>query len=801
MRTRFFRATVAIIPFLLIGLTFSVDPPALGQDTKAKQGKKPPAKKPPVEEEEAKPPKKKPPVEEEEAPKTPLKKPPTEEESSKKPPKKPPTEEPVKPSEEKVDLLAESRKATSPMLKELCASRSPRRLTASTCAARAGEVEPIPVLIGDRANQTSISYKLFDSPGILGKATFTAGNGDIVAGVPYEQIAVRGVGGFLANTRDLLPGNPNYLSEIDRLSAADKILTVAYRFHEDARKTEKRKGPGWDGIRDELLNKYLDVLSDELRALNASSEKSAHASAVKVVARINEMFPDNLKAQKEIAVWKLTQVGNDLNANDTEYFTAYKTLKALLVKHPNADSKIMDPFKDILRRRAQAHFDEARKLAATDEGKPSAFRQLDMAMLIWPDLAGLKDYQGQLAREYRLLVVGVKRLPELMSPGTALTDPDRWAMELIFESLVKPVPDPDVGRRYEPGLALRLPKIVNMGREFELPQDAVWVHPDGTTEKLNSSSVRGTLALLQDPKFRGMRVAEPVDLIAPSSFRDPFRFTLKLDRGTLEPLGAMTFKILPSDMLEKKADRLLDREFAVNPVGSGPFVYHGRRVVDGREYAVFKANPFYGKRTDRFGLPRIHEIRFVVPTGDPAAELREGKLDMLLDVPTLEMMRMRDPKYELAKSINEVTRTSRRIWMLAVNHRQRYFQDEAGRALRRAIAFAINRDEILKVFQAGTANHRELNGPFPNGTWAAPESPQKLFRFEQAKFEADKAQNKPERLTLKFVDDPLRARSLQPDQTAARPGWHQHRSHGGFRGGAAQGRFPRMELRSGVYAV
>jgi ABC-type transport system substrate-binding protein len=310
-----------------------------------------------------------------------------------------------------------------------------------------------------------------------------------------------------------------------------------------------------------------------------------------------------------------------------------------------------------------------------------------------------------------------------------------------------------------------------MGREFELPQDAVWVHPDGTTEKLNSSSVRGTLALLQDPKFRGMRIAEPVDLIAPSSFRDPFRFTLKLDRGSLEPLSAMTFKILPSDMLEKKPARLLDRDFAMNPVGSGPFVYQGRRVVDGREYAVFKANPFYGKRTDRFGLPRIHEIRFVVPTGDPAAELREGKLDMLLDVPTLEVMRMRDPKYELAKSINEVTLPSRRIWMLAVNHRQKYFQDEPGRALRRAIAFAINREEILRVFQAGTANHRELNGPFPNGTWAAPDAPQKLFRFEQAKFEADKAQNKPERLTLKFVDDPLaREACNQIKQQVARIG-------------------------------
>jgi ABC-type transport system substrate-binding protein len=782
MGTRFFRASVAVIPLVALMVCLEAKPLAWAQDDKKPKTKPPveetggtkPKTKPPIEEEDsAKPQKKKPPIEEGDGSKPPKKKPPTEEETPVKPPKKPPmeVETPKKPAVEKVDLLAEAGKTASPMLKDLYRSLAIPMDRINLKREGWRDVEPIPVYIGEKANQGKVQYKPFESPGVVSKATFTADGGDIIAGVSYEQIAIRGVGGFLANSRDLLPGNANYLSEVDRLTAADKILTVAYTFHEEARKTEKRKGAGWDGVRDELQTKYLDVLSDELKALNASSDKAARDRAVDVVIRINEMFPDNLKAQKEVAVWKLTQVGNDLNANDTQYFDAYKTLRRLLVKHPNADPKIMDPFKDILRRRAQAHFDEARKLAATDDGKPSAFRQLDMAMKIWPDLSGLKDYHEQLGREYRLLVVGVNRLPELMSPGMTLTDPDRWAMELVFESLVRPVPDQQVGQRYEPGLALRLPKIVYMGREFEMPQDAVWVHPDGTTEKFNSGAVRGTLALLQDPKFRGMRVAETVDLIAPSRFLDPFRFTLKLDRGTIEPLAAMTFKILPADLLEKKPDRLLDRDFAMNPVGSGPYVYHGRRVEDGREYSVFKANPYYGKRTDRFGLPRIHEIRFVVPSGDPAAELRDGKLDMMLDLPTLEVMRMRDPKYELAKSISEVSLPSRRIWMLAVNHRQKYFQDDAGRALRRAIAFAIDRDETLKVFRAGTQHHKELNGPFPNDTWAVPPAPPKLFRFEQAKFEAEKAAGKPDRLTLKFVDNPLaREACNQIKQQVARAG-------------------------------
>jgi peptide/nickel transport system substrate-binding protein len=755
MAARYFRFGAATLPLLFVGLLMMSDPKlrALGQDDKPKPGKKPP-----VEEEESKTPKKKPPTEEEETPKTPKKKPPMEEEST-KPSKKPPMEEeatkPKKtPADDKVDLAAEATKTTHPILKEMYHNLAVPFDRINLRREDWKQVDPLPLYIGQKPNQGPISYRPFEAPGVLGKATYTVATGDILAAEPFEEVAIKTVKGFLAQSRDLLPGNPKYLSEVDRLAAADKVLTVAYKFHENARTSDKRKGAGWDGVRDYLLTQYLDVLTDELNALNAVNSQDRAAD---LVFRMNEMFPNNLKAQKEIEVWKLTQVSNDLSANDTAYFAAYKALHRLLVEHPNADAKIMDPFKDRLRRRAQDHFNEARKLAATDDGKPSALRQLDMAMKIWPELAGLKEYQDQLGREFRMLVVGVKRLPELMSPALALTDPDRWAMELLFESLVKPVPDAQVGQRYEPGLALRLPKPVAMGREFELPKDAVWVHRDGTTEKLNSGAVRGTLGLLQDTKFRGMRVAEMVDLIAASRFQDPFRFTLKLDRGSLDPLGAMAFKILPAELLEKKPDRLLDREFALNPVGSGPYVYHGRRSEDGKEYAIFKANPFYGKRadrSDRFGLPRIHEIRFVVPGGDPAVDLRDGKLDMVLDLPTAEIMRLRDPKYELAKTVTEVTLPSRRIWMLAVNHRRPYFQEDAGRSLRRAVAFSINREELLRIYKAGTLNHKELNGPFPNDTWAAPSSPPSLFRLAYAQSEAAKAQ-KPDRLTLKFVDDPL----------------------------------------------
>src|SRR5262249_18238558 len=141
-----------------------------------------------------------------------------------------------------------------------------------------------------------------------------------------------------------------------------------------------------------------------------------------------------------------------------------------------------------------------------------------------------------------------------------------------------------VGCLYEPGLALRLPKAVSMGREFELPRDAVWVDPKtGEADKLDSSDVRGTLTMLQENKR--LPVAANVDLLSEPTIQSAYTFPLRLERGYLDPLEAMTFKILPARRLGTRQNKLLDDDFAHNPVGSGPFVYHGRRSEDGRDYA------------------------------------------------------------------------------------------------------------------------------------------------------------------------------------------------------------------------
>jgi hypothetical protein len=656
--------------------------------------------------------------------------------------------------EESLDFAAEAAKTSHPDLKKLYQAASLKadrillRRTNDTIL-----VEPVGPYIGNRQNRVPISYRPMTADGTPGKAEYTAMVGDIARAVHYEEHVLAAVGNFLVDMGRYPAGNPRYLPAVEVLMAAEAVLRATADYHESLRRLDKRTGAEWDSVRDHLKSRLLEVHADLLRALGASTAPEAAARASALAQRMTDLYPDSPLAQREVLLWKLAQVRGDLREYDQPFIDAAATLQQLQVRFINADPKVFEPVRDVLRRRAAAHFDEAKRLAATDDGKVAAQRQLDMAVKIWPDLPGLREYRTALAREYRVLVVGVRQLPELISPALAQTDSDRWACDLVFESLIRAVPDPEMGYRYRPGLARRMPRLVTMGREFDLPRDAVWIDRDGKTDRVDASDVRGTLAMLQDREFSKLPVATFAEALTEPSIQDAFRFPLRLERGVVDPLRPMTFKVLPARLLATLPGRLLNQDFARQPVGSGPFVYHGRKSEDGREYAIFKANPAYSKRTGHFGLPRIQEIRFVARPEDPAKDLREGRIDLLLDVSTEEMMRLRQPGLELATVITDRTLWTRRIWMLAVNHRRPHLGIE-GRALRRAIAFAVDRDTILKtVFKAGTLHHRPMEGPFPAETWAAPETARRLFDLERAHFEAKNA--KSSRFSLTFVDDPV----------------------------------------------
>jgi peptide/nickel transport system substrate-binding protein len=360
-----------------------------------------------------------------------------------------------------------------------------------------------------------------------------------------------------------------------------------------------------------------------------------------------------------------------------------------------------------------------------------------------------------------VLYVGVRSLPKFLSPATACTDPEWQAVELLFESLVTAGGDERLGERFFPGLADELPQVAPLKRQFRLDDDAKW--SDGSS-LVTPADVRHTAELLGKTDLPG-RSSEWRRLLDKPRLDNagPRQISFPLKQGYVEPLALLTFKVLPQTFAGQRLSRADDPKFAEAPVGSGPFAYRGRKTENGVTYAVFEANPHF-RRQRLPGMPSIREIRFYVPA-DPAADFRNASrpLHLLTDVLPEQVAALKKQGIGNLRPL-----PSRRVYFLAVNHRVPALQRQE---LRRALAHAINRKQILKDHFRGDGPadlQVPLNGPFPAGSWACnTELPSDPSNSEEAKSWAGRAKSalrgEDVELSLKYPDDDPRVEAACAD--------------------------------------
>ena len=181
-----------------------------------------------------------------------------------------------------------------------------------------------------------------------------------------------------------------------------------------------------------------------------------------------------------------------------------------------------------------------------------------------------------------ILWVGVPRLPEYLSPARARSDPERWGVELLFESLLQAGPRPRnwagitvrCWRRRCRALAALGPGIHDQARHSH------WSGNQDNRE-VDARAVFGTQELLR--RSPPLPCAEVRDVLDTDRRRieDPFRLKLSFTRGTLEPLNRTTFKVLPGRYLKvTRTRKSTTTSLAGKPFGSGPYLYKGR-VTEG----------------------------------------------------------------------------------------------------------------------------------------------------------------------------------------------------------------------------
>jgi peptide/nickel transport system substrate-binding protein len=540
---------------------------------------------------------------------------------------------------------------------------------------------------------------------------------------PFELIVLEEAEKFLAKDKNKLG-----LDRDEQMDYAARAIAAGLRWHLLAINANKRQGKGWEPIAKQLRDRHLAIQRERFADLiKAKSYDKADEVGLKMLGR----YPDN--SDVLIDVYGL-QLLRTLLSLKTDGFAELQKLRESLVLYERLPGKKReDLIKDArtrLKNKAAALVTLA-KDADKNKKTAEALDLLRQAELLDPEQVGVAEMRTSLRG--KVLYVGVASLPEKMSPATAETDSERWAVELIFEGLLQTVPDADV-IRYRPELAEALPGVMPLGRSFTLPRNVQWSREN--VGAVDARDVRGTLDLLHRPAFRerwasaGLDVFEEIDRIV-----DPFKLRLAYRQGVLEPLGRATFKVIPAQYLQSQGKSADDDGFARAPFGSGPFRYEGRekegidRDGNARECAVFRANPLYGQRPGKFGLPWIREIRFFVPNqSSVVTDVIGGQLQFYPDAPVELAPRFRaEPGLKESMRV-QTARANRRIHMLAINHRQTLLQSDK---LRQGLSAAINRDAILKdVFRGGDAKtHVALTGPFPFNCWATPASARNASLF------------------------------------------------------------------------
>jgi peptide/nickel transport system substrate-binding protein len=141
-------------------------------------------------------------------------------------------------------------------------------------------------------------------------------------------------------------------------------------------------------------------------------------------------------------------------------------------------------------------------------------------------------------------------------------------------------------------------------------------------------------------------------------------------------------------------------QIATHPVGTGPFAFVGQKSGDS---ITLKANHAYWG-----GAPKISGVtfRFISEASTALSALQAGEVDWTDSIPPQRVAQLRDDE-----SIKLAVTPSNDYWYLALNEARKPWSNVR---VRQAIAYAIDRDAIVKATSYGTAAANQLAIPKGN---------------------------------------------------------------------------------------
>lgn len=248
---------------------------------------------------------------------------------------------------------------------------------------------------------------------------------------------------------------------------------------------------------------------------------------------------------------------------------------------------------------------------------------------------------------------------------------------------------------------------------FKLRDNILWHKAFG---KVTAHDVKFSWDRVMDPQtkspFRGELVEEVKDI----KVIDDYTVEIRLKRRSSVFLHKCA-RPRPAGIVSQKAVEKYGKDFAYNPIGSGPFVFQSMS----REQVVLTANKEYFE-----GPPKIDRVIYkAIPDMDTLImAMLKGDIDLLWIAPRDKVIldRFKGPDFK-------VERIEKGTWQWLLLNSQ--FKPFADVRVRRAIAHAIDRDAIIQYVLSGMAE--KLDSLVPKGYFGHTEEGVRPYDFNPQK--------------------------------------------------------------------
>lgn len=298
-----------------------------------------------------------------------------------------------------------------------------------------------------------------------------------------------------------------------------------------------------------------------------------------------------------------------------------------------------------------------------------------------------------------------------LDPMLVTNNVDIWMMNLIMEGLVK---SSDDGKSVEPCLAdsweisddgLSYTFHLKQGVKFSNGQDVTtddWIYSLERVRDTEESAWAFTLSNVSD-------------ITAPDA--DTLVFTLTTPLASfLSDLSLFANVVMPKDYVEQQGSDGI----AVAPIGVGPYLLQS---WEKGSKMVFVKNPYY-YNTDE---PVTDTITFYVVPDDNTRimQLEGGQVDMATDIPFSRVEELKN-----TSGINMELVDSTESDYISFNYTNEKLKDVR---IRQALAYATNRDDIIKAVFYGNATI--------NNTFISPSAPHFNADVTPRDYDVDKAKS------------------------------------------------------------